>query len=126
MFGEVDHAYPWLDAYWRAGEARWPYLIDRGGALAGFALVNTHAPSGEPVDHAMAEFYVQPADRRGGVGREAAIAVLRRHPGAWELSAMRANETALRFWPAALQAAGAAGLRIFDRDDVRIFRFVIG
>ena len=125
-FGEVNHAYPWLDAYWQPGEARWPYLIESAGALAGFALVNTHAPSGELVDYALAEFYVLPAARGGGVGRKAASAVLHRHPGTWELSAMRANEPALRFWSAALDVAGAAALRIIERDAIRIFRFAIG
>lgn len=126
QFGEVDLVYPWLDAYWQPGEKRWPYVIAEGDRqIIGFALVNVHAPSGEPVDYAMAEFYVAPEARRSGVGRAAAESVFHRHPGTWELSAMHSNAGARRFWIVAIAAAGASDLTVREHGDLALFRFRI-
>lgn len=127
QYGEVDLQYPWFDAYWQPGEVRWAYMLQDGsGQPAGFAMVNTHAPTGNPVDYAMAEFYVVPAKRGLGVGRAAVRDLLRAHPGTWELSAMRANRDALRFWSSALAAAGVVDLQVSEEDDIAVFRFRTG
>ncbi len=124
QYGEVDLVYPWFDAYWRPGEARWPYMLyGVAGEMAGFALVNTHAPSGRPVDYAMAEFYVVPAQRHSGLGRAAVRALLQNHVGVWELSAMRDNHAAQRFWQSVLASIGVADLRVAEHEDGAIFRF---
>jgi len=123
-YGEVDRRYAWFDAYWQPAEARWAYLAEAGnGRPVGFALVNTHAPSGEPADFSMAEFYIVPAVRRSGIGRESARSVFSRHPGTWELSAMHGNAGALRFWRSAIAGAGAGDLRVSEREGATIFRF---
>ncbi len=123
-FGDVDLDYPWFGAYWHDGEARWPYvLLDKNGHTAGFAMVNTHAPSGVPVDHAMAEFYVLPERRGAGTGRAAVRALLAAHPGTWELSVLQANHKARRFWSSALDIAEVTGLHSFEMGDVTIYRF---
>jgi predicted acetyltransferase len=81
------------------------YLIHQGPALAGFALVHglTHEP------RAMGEFFVVRAARRQRVGHLAALEILRRHPGRWEIAFQEENRGAARFWRqvAAQAAAGA-------------------
>lgn len=124
-YGEVDLAYPYFDAYWEAGEHRWPYLIRLGGRTVGFAFVNTWSPSGRGTDFAMAEFYVVPAARRSGVGRAAATDIIRRHAGQWELGIMAMNAPARRFWPAAIAAAGASALERVNIAGDTIYRFRI-
>ena len=46
----------------------------------------------------MAGFFVVRGVRRLGVGHDAALAMLRRHPGAWEIPFQEENVGAARFW----------------------------
>ncbi|HWJ73139.1 MAG TPA: acetyltransferase [Kaistia sp.] len=125
-YGEVDLAYPYLDAYWDPRERRWPYLLRQGEAICGFALVNAWSPSGKGTDFAMAEFYITPAARRNGSGLDAALKVFRMHPGTWELGIMSRNEPAQRFWPKAIAEAGARTVERIEVADETIYRFSIG
>lgn len=88
--------YPYFDAYWTE-PARLPFLIDADGEAAGLCLVRVRDD-----DWAIAEFYVKPDRRRGGVGRAAveAVAVLARGAGAAYLEAKvhSDNQDALPFW----------------------------
>lgn len=81
------------------------YLICRGQALAGFALVRGLAAS--PM--VMGEFFVVRAARRRSVGQEAAIRVLGLHPGAWEIPFQEENPGAARFWRHVGEKAAAGG-----------------
>lgn len=85
-------AYPWFDAYFTE-VGREAYLIRERGKLAGFAMVR-RTVSG----YSVAEFLVLPPYRRRGVGRAAALACFRRHPGVWEVSPSRGSKAAFRFW----------------------------
>ncbi|TCM55043.1 putative acetyltransferase [Rhizobium sp. PP-F2F-G48] len=100
-FGPVDTAYRYFDLYFEDAD-RSAYMIDvvDAGAWtpAGFALVNRHACSGLPVDHAMAEFCVLPDVRRTGLGHRAAGRILALHPGVWELGVSQFNAAAWSFW----------------------------
>ena len=125
-YGEVDLAYPYLDAYWDQGERRWPYLCWHGNVVAGFALVNSHSPSGLGTDFAMAEFYIAPAERRSGAGLLGASEIIRMHPGSWELSVMTHNAPAQRFWLKVMAASGASGLERIEHGAETIYRFNIG
>jgi predicted acetyltransferase len=73
---------------------RRPYFIDADTGLAGFALVEGVIE--EP--RRMGEFFVARSVRRRGVGHDAAIAALRRHPGLWEIAFQEENPGAARFW----------------------------
>jgi predicted acetyltransferase len=127
QYADVDLDYPWFDAYWQPDEARWPYLLlDGSGEPAGFALINTHSPTGAPVDYSMAEFFVAPAKRSAGLGRAAVKSLLQSHPGVWELSAMQGNAASQRFWRSALASAALAELQLTERDGDTIFRFRTG
>ncbi len=115
-------SYDYFDPYW-VDPARHPYWIIADGERVGFCLVNANAPSGQPIDHAVAEFCVLPAHRRGGLGRAAVRAVLARHPGQWELQVYHANSGGLAFWPRALAAAGVTMRQVLQREDRVIHRF---
>ncbi|WP_420159784.1 GNAT family N-acetyltransferase [Nocardiopsis sp. CNT-189] len=70
------------------------YLIEVGGAPAGFALTR-------PLDdgtESIGEFFVVRAVRRLGVGRRAAEDVLSRRPGRWGVAFQEENPGAARFW----------------------------
>lgn len=117
-------SYDFFDPYW-VDPARHPYWIVADGERVGFCLVNANAPSGQPIDHAVAEFSVLPACRRGGLGQAALGAVLARHPGQWELQVYRANTQGFAFWPRALEAAGVSDWEQIAGEDRVIHRFRI-
>jgi predicted acetyltransferase len=70
------------------------YLFRQGPHLAGFALVRG---IGGPL-RVMGEFFVVRAARRQRVGHDAAVAVMQRHPGTWEIAFQEDNIGAARFW----------------------------
>lgn len=115
-------SYDYFDPYW-VDPDRHPYWIMADGERVGFCLVNAHPPSGQTVDHAVAEFSVLAAHRRGGLGRAAVRAMLARHPGQWELQVYHANTGGLAFWPRALAAAGVSARQVLQREDRVIHRF---
>jgi predicted acetyltransferase len=53
----------------------------------------------------MAGFFVVRGVRRRGVGRDSALALLRRHRGAWEIPFQEENAGAARFWRQLADAA---------------------
>ena len=106
-FGPYEH----MASYWRDVDRR-PYLIEADGRAAGFALVNAHSHRGEPIDHAMAEFFVVRQFRRSGVGHQAARAIFTANPGRWELAIAAPNAAARAFWPKAV--LGTPGVREFN------------
>jgi predicted acetyltransferase len=93
--------YPHLGLYWR-DRHRLPYLLRVADQDAGFALVRSHVDTGF---HEMAEFYVRPAFRRHGVGREAASMLFARHAGWWNLQVLDDNVPAQAFWAAVIPGA---------------------
>ena len=86
-----------LESYWREPE-RIPLLFRMGGWPIGFALVNRVAPSGRPVDHNMAEFFIVRKHRRAGLGTAAARTIFERYAGVWEVAVTRRNTSAFQFW----------------------------
>jgi len=88
-----EYQYNWFDHYWR-DEHRWPLWAIADGERAGFALLRRE----ETGEMEIAEFYMRPRFRRGGLGLSFARELLRRHPGAWLISEYRANIAAVSFW----------------------------
>jgi predicted acetyltransferase len=124
-FGRYDH----MDAYWRE-PARVPLLIRRGGKLAGFALINDHSHSGQPLDRNFGEFFVMRKYRRGGVASAAVREILTRYPGRWEAAIMQRNVAAQAFWPRAVAATpGVGDVTMLQGDGVEwtgpILRFTV-
>jgi predicted acetyltransferase len=68
------------------------YLFRRDDNPAGFALVQLVEPL------MLAEFFVARGARGQGIGRAAALAILERHPGTWEIAFQENNVAAARFW----------------------------
>jgi predicted acetyltransferase len=88
--------YPYLDLYWEEPERR-PFLIEADGEPIGLCLIRDRDQG-----WSVAEFWVQPNQRRFGVGRTAveAVADRGRAAGAEYLEAKihPDNPAALRFW----------------------------
>lgn len=83
------------------------YLIYGGQVLAGFAFVRGLCAEARVVG----EFFVVRAARRQRVGYEAAVELLRLHPGRWEIAFQEENPGAARFWRrVTADVAGAAGV----------------
>lgn len=98
--------YP-LDDYWT--KPRWSvFLIHCDQALAGFALINDHAHSGQAVGRSVSEFCVLRKYRGHGVGRIAAETLFSRYPGSWEVAVMRKNLPAAAFWRRTIQRSALA------------------
>lgn len=119
----TDYAY--FDRYWLEPERR-PYWIVADGARAGFMLVNAHSPSGLGCDHGVAEFHVDPAKRRGGIGLAALKAACADHPGAWELQVYKANPEGMGFWPRAVAACAVGAPETVNLGPSIAFRFRTG
>ena len=128
---DVDNAglfsYPHFDSYWSGDLARSVHVFRVEGTLAGFAFVNDWSPSGQGVDHALAEFFVLRAYRRSGIGWEAASRLFEGLPGAWEVAVAGPNVPAVNFWRTALRADSIRELKEMPGDGARwdgtIFRF---
>ncbi len=120
------HAYPYLDRYWTEPDRR-AFLIRPGDQVAGFALVNAWAPSGLPVERAMAEFFIVPGQRRSGIGTRAAVEIIAGLPGVWEIGMLAAHGAAQAFWTHVLRQMPGTVPRWIEGDgrrwSGRILRF---
>jgi len=121
-------AYPPFDSYWADDPARNVYVFRLDDALAGFAFVNDWSPSGQGVDHGLAEFFVLRAHRRSGFGWEAASQLFASLSGQWEVAVRGPNVPAVNFWRTALRDDSIRELNESSGDGERwdgtIFRFI--
>lgn len=104
---QIVHGLPYADGRYQADAlTRFP-APDRAGYLAWRAHPNTGEDA--PVGFALIEgltsdrrsvtgFWVAPAVRREGIGRQLAIEVLSRHEGPWSIAFQHGNDSAARFW----------------------------
>jgi predicted acetyltransferase len=96
--GEAPESrYPYFDLYWQE-PARHPFFILNNGRVAGFVLVRRLVEGPNPAAHSVAEFYVLPAYRHRGIGREAAWQAFRMFPGRWHVAQEAGNTPAQLFW----------------------------
>jgi predicted acetyltransferase len=103
--------YPYLPLYWTQQE-REAYWIEDRDARVGFALINRDVFLPDSA-WSVSEFYVTPAFRRRGLGKEAARVLLGRHPGAWEVAILPGNARALAFWTNVLEGLSAGRVASF-------------
>ncbi len=84
---------------------RW--LVDRTALLitilddrqpVGFAMVARETHAARQSDYRMAEFFIDRAHRRRGLGRSAVRLILDRYAGRWEISEYTRNPAAVQFW----------------------------
>lgn len=92
-FGPVDDKFEYegFELYWREPD-RFPFWALVDGEPVAFALVHRRERT------EMAEFYTFPEFRRTGAGIDFARQLLKRFPGAWEISQYRAHRVAVDFW----------------------------
>jgi predicted acetyltransferase len=110
--------YPPLPRYWIEPD-RQSFLIRADGRLAGFVLLDREGHSGQLIDWNMGEFFVARHYRREGVGRAAALAAFRAHPGRWELAVARRNTPAQAFWRGVAAEAALGEIAERDQNDAR-------
>ena len=84
-------------------EGNHPFLIEVGGALAGFCLVDRYALVPD-IDWNMSQFFVMGPWVGHGVGRRAAVAAFNRFAGRWQVMQIRENTAAVRFWRRVIDA----------------------
>ena len=80
---------------WKDGNH--PFLIEVGGSLAGFCLIDRYAlvPG---IDWNVSQFFVLGPWAGRGVGRRAATAAFDRFAGRWQVTQIPANTAAVNFW----------------------------
>jgi predicted acetyltransferase len=78
------------------------HLIAAADGPAGFAMVRRL----DDDTRVLGEFFVVRAARRRGIGRAAALELLRAHPGTWEIAFQEENPGAARFWRKVAHEAG--------------------
>ena len=78
-------------------EGNHPFLIEVGGALAGFCLVDRYALVPD-IDWNMSQFFVMGPWVGHGVGRRAAVTAFNRFPGRWQVMQVPENTGAVLFW----------------------------
>ncbi len=90
--------YKYLDAYWTE-RGRYAFMGHVGKKIVGFALVNAHVLLKKNKGaKAVAEFFIVQECRKKGLGAQMANRIFDLFPGKWEISAYKANKTALIFW----------------------------
>jgi predicted acetyltransferase len=84
--------YPYLDKYWQEA-TRFPYLLFRETALAGFALVSYYDGCWN-----MSEIYVLPEFRKLGVAFDCVAEIFQYHPGDWRIGFNKSNDPSRSLW----------------------------
>ena len=89
---------------WWTRDDHHPFFVRVAGRLAGFALARRGAQTADhPAVMDVAEFFVVRGERGKEVGRQAALALLGRFPGRWEVRVRQSNPRALKFWSGVLE-----------------------
>jgi predicted acetyltransferase len=83
-----------LEPFLRPDPDRVAYLIYGSTGPVGFAFVDGLTTDVRRFD----QLFIVRSQRRAGIGRAAAEATVRRHPGRWEVGFQNENPTAARFW----------------------------
>ena len=117
-YGERE---PELMARWFADDSSHPLILLQNEHPAGFALVSRPPRNQrQTVDFRMAEFFVLPAARRLGIGRDAAQLIFSRFSGTWEITEFLYNKPAVTFWRAVVaQFTGGKFREIIMHGEVR-------
>lgn len=88
-------------ANWFSNDNSHPLLILKGAEAVGFALVTRpRIPKADGVraNFQISEFFVRRAQRRVGIGRDAATLIFDRFTGSWEIVEYQRNPGAVAFW----------------------------
>ena len=88
------------------------YLFHEADRPVGFAHARNLEGAGPIV---LSSFFLVAGVRRRGYGLRAALDVVRRHPGDWEVAFQDSNSAAVAFWPRVASAAGGESWRLEHR-----------
>ena len=94
---------PYFDTFWKDKNA-YPYLIKKAQLPVGFALIHDLTLN-NAANWKMAEFFILAPYRKQGIARRAVRQILKQHPGLWEISVLKDNEIANKFWASILSNA---------------------
>lgn len=97
-----------LDA-WFHSDSRWPFFILTRGHIAGFALVQRHSYLDDGDDFSIADFYILPEYRKGGLGQRAIDDILETFRGPWQFKWHPGNALAASFWKKAVARYAGSG-----------------
>lgn len=86
----------YFDNYWTEKD-RFPYVIYKNCIPVGFALVNDITVNPR-ANWKIAEFFIMAPHRHQGIGKQVVEKLLKMHHGLWELSVLKDNLSALKFW----------------------------
>lgn len=92
-----NFSYKYLPYYFNDKDRQAFFLYD-DSTMIGFALVNTHSFTGEPIDNCIAEFTIFPSFRHRGKGLEAIEALRAVRNGSWQLKYSITNQQGTVFW----------------------------
>lgn len=106
----------WHRRFW-SRRGRQLFVMRVRGRLAGFVLVSARPRFAGPDTRVIAEFFVLRKYRRRGVGSRAALDVLTRFPGRWELSELDWNVAAQKFWRSIIRRVAVDGFTEARRRD---------
>ena len=105
-----------LPLYWTQPDRRFAFFIRSGQELVGVALATRESAINDALEHLdVAEFFVLPAHRGRGVGRQAASLLWDRLPGPWVVRVSQANVAALPFWRSTVQSYTGGTFSVRER-----------
>lgn len=97
MDGTGNYHYRYFDAYFTEPD-RIALLLNDGGLLVGFAMLNPYSYIGGHPDYVLAEFTVFPMYRKRHIGKDAAELILKTYRGHWEIKYNDENTGAKALW----------------------------
>ena len=105
-----------LPLYWTQPDRRFAFFIRSGQDRVGVALATRESATNDAPEHLdVAEFFVLPAHRGQGVGRQAASLLWDRLPGHWVVRVSQANVAALSFWRHTVQSYTGGTFSVSER-----------
>ena len=105
----------YVPSYWEQDDRRAFLLRATAGdkpRWAGFALLDRDFALSPPADYAMAEFFVLHPYRRMGLGLWAALELMRRYQGEWEICRNTANLASIPFWDRVVNEASGGVFKV--------------
>ena len=108
--------YDQLPLYWTQPDRRFAFFIRSGKDRVGVALATRESATNDAPEHLdVAEFFVLPAHRGRGVGRQAVSLLWDRLPGQWVVRVSQANVAALPFWRNTVQSYTSGTFSVSER-----------
>ena len=115
-----NYHYGHFDEYF-SDSKRTAYLLYDEDTLIGFAMLNPYSCIGKSPNYTMAEFTVFPAYRRRHLAFDVVNAILKKHPGQWEIKYNENNLAAKHLWNKVSAAYSPEVFRLNDEETVLLF-----